>query len=69
MLAHFIWLSSFSGVTALICNTAWERQNGNGQLIEWEDPLYGLVEQKTTREWYWDVAPRHETGPNFHAEI
>mgnify|MGYP000492359994 CR=1 FL=1 len=63
--AHFTWLSGFTCTTALICDQAWERLDATGKLIELDDPLYGLISQKTTREWYWDVAPTHETGTDF----
>ena len=65
IMAHLKWLSSFTCPTALICDTAWGRLDSNGQIIELNDPLYGLLQQKPTREWYWDVAPIQETGTEF----
>ena len=63
--AHLQWLSGFSCNVALICDKAWEKLDGNGKVIEVNDPLYGLISQKSTKEWYWDVAPIHETGSEF----
>ena len=60
--AHFKWLSGFPCTTALICDTAWGRVDLKGKIIELSDPLYGLLSQTVTKEWYWDVAPLHETG-------
>lgn len=65
LVAHFTWLSGFTCATALICDKAWERLDVGGNVIETDDPLHDLISQKTTREWYWDVAPRHETGTEF----
>ncbi len=65
LLAHFQWLSRFTCATALICDKAWERLDGSGTVIETDDPLFGLISQKPTREWYWEVSPRHETGTEF----
>ncbi len=62
IVAHFTWLSSFQCPTGLICDKAWETLDVNGELIESHDPLYGLIPQQATREWYWEVEPRHETG-------
>ncbi len=62
IVAHFTWLSSFTCGTALICDQTWETLDLDGKLIESHDPLYGLMSQQATREWYWDVEPRHETG-------
>ncbi len=62
LVAHFTWLSGFTCTTALICDKAWERLDVNGNIIETDDPLYGLISQQPTSEWYWDMAPRHETG-------
>ncbi len=65
LVAHFTWLSSFTCATVLICDKAWEKLDVSGHVIETHDPLYGLISQQTTNEWYWDVAPRHETGTKF----
>ncbi len=65
LVAHFTWLSGFTCVTALICDKAWEQLDVSGHVIETYDPLYGLISQQPTSEWYWDVAPRHETGTEF----
>jgi len=62
---HFTWLSSFKCPTALICDKAWEKLDLSEKIIECDDPLYGLKLQKTTSEWYWDVAPTHETGTEY----
>lgn len=63
--AHFKWLSGFTCATALICDKVWEKFDVSGNVIETENPLYDLIAQKSTREWYWDVAPLHETGREF----
>ena len=63
--AHFTWLSGFQCSTALICDKTWERLDASGKVVEVNDPLYGHLSQKTTREWDWDVAPIHETGTEF----
>ena len=63
--AHFTWLSGFQCSTALICDKTWERLDLNGKLLESDDPLYGLLSQETSREWYWEVEPTHETGAEF----
>ncbi len=65
LFAHFTWLSGFTCSTTLICDKAWERLDENENIIETHDPLYGLISQDSTKEWYWDVAPRHETGTEF----
>lgn len=65
LVAHFTWLSGFTCATALICDKAWEQLDVSGHVIETYDPLYGLISQQTTSEWYWDVAPRYETGTEF----
>ncbi|MGB0911874.1 MAG: hypothetical protein ACPGYT_16055, partial [Nitrospirales bacterium] len=62
MVAHFTWLSNFTCATALICDKAWETLDVNGKLIEKHDPLHGLISQAATKEWDWEVEPRHETG-------
>ncbi len=63
--AHFLWLSGFKCPTALICDKTWEKLDLSGKTIEIDDPLYGLIPQKNTWEWYWDVAPAYETGTEF----
>ena len=65
MKAHFTWLSRFTCTSALICDTAWERLDVKGKLIEWDDPLFGLIAQRPMREWLWDVAPTQETGTEY----
>ncbi len=65
LIAHFTWLSGFACASALICDKTWETLDVSGNVIETDDPLHGLISQKTTNEWYWDVAPRHETGTEF----
>ncbi len=65
LVAHCRWLSGFTCTTALICDKAWAKLDVSGNVIETSDPLYGLISQQTTREWYWNVAPRHETGTEF----
>ncbi len=62
LVAHFTWLSGFTCATALICDKAWEKLDASGNVIDTDDPLMGLISQTTTKEWFWDVAPRHETG-------
>ena len=62
LVAHFKWLSGFTCATALICDKSWERLDGNGKVLEVDDPLFGLISDTTTREWYWEVSPSHETG-------
>lgn len=57
--AHFDWLAGLPGRVCLVCDTAWERVDGE-KLLERRDALEGVVLPPPDRSWVWSIAPRPE---------
>lgn len=61
---HLAMLEACRGTVCLV--TEVERQFRDGdQLIETEDPLWGLVPDRMGDEWIWDIAPRPDASPKY----
>jgi len=61
---HFRWLSGLSGRVCLLCDTAWQRVDGD-RIIENRDALEGVVLPPPDRSWIWSIAPRPEESPAY----
>lgn len=61
---HLAMLETCRGTACLV--TEVERQIRNGdQLIEAQDPLWGVMPDRAGDEWLWDLAPRPEASPDY----
>ena len=57
--AHFDWLARQPGRACLVCDTAWERADGEA-ILESRDALEGVTLPPPERSWVWRIAPRPE---------
>ncbi|MHC1787931.1 hypothetical protein [Solidesulfovibrio sp.] len=62
--AHFDWLATRPGKTCLVCDTAWERADGE-TVLDCRDALEGVVLPPPDRTWIWRIAPRPEESPAY----
>lgn len=62
--AHFDWLAGLPGRCCLVCDTAWERADGE-EILERRDALEGVVLPPPDRNWVWRIAPRPEESSAY----
>lgn len=62
---HLEWLRGFDAPALLICDREWQMLDPTGRVTGSEDPMHQLPLPETLEEWFWNVAPLHETGAGY----
>ncbi len=65
---HLAFLQNHTGQVCLITEVL-RFVHDNGKPLEKIDPLFGTAVMLEGEEWWWDIAPRPELGPDFDVRL